>query len=148
MSIFDNIDPNKQKSLYKSSLKTGDVFLKEFKEAEHKKLFIIAGISSEKVFICSVFINSEIHPSLSRKPNIHRLQIPLLKSRNKFLKHDSYANCSYLIYLKSEEITNSIIEKTCKVIGNIHMEDLKFIQTAIIESGLLTEEQIQLYFNK
>ncbi len=148
MSIFGNIDPEKQQELYKNSLKAGDVFLKKFDEAEHKKLFIIAGISDEKIFVCSVFINSKIHPAIAGKPNILKLQIPLLKNRNEFLKHDSFANCSYPIHLKSESITKDIVVGTCKIIGNIHRQDLEFVQNALVNSGLLSEEEIELYFKK
>ena len=148
MSLAGNIGPEKQQEIYRNSLKAGDVFLKDFDEADHKKLFIIAGISGDKIFICSVFINSEIHPAIASKPYIHKLQIPLLKKRNSFLKHNSYANCSYPIFLNSEQIIMGIVEKTCKVIGNIHTQDLDFIQKALIESGLLTDEQLELYFKK
>jgi len=33
-----------------------------------------------------------------------------------------------------------------KVIGSIHEQDLVLIQNAIFNSGLLTEEQIEMYF--
>lgn len=148
MSLFGNIDPKKQQEIFKNTLNIGDVFLKKFDESEHQKFFIIVGISEHKIFICSVFINSKIHPSVIKKPNILKLQIPLLKSRNTFLKHDSFANCSYPIHLNSEQITKGIIENTCKVIGNIHSQDLEFIQSAIITSGLLSDEQMELYFGK
>ncbi len=148
MSIFSHIPHEKQQELYKETLKEGDVFLKDFDEADHKKFFIIAGISNDKIFICSVFINSEIHPSIALKPNISKLQIPLLKSRNEFLKYDSFANCSYPIHLNSTSITKGIIDQTCKVVGNIHHQDLEFVQKALIESGLLSDEEIELYFTK
>lgn len=146
MSIFDKLDSEKQQELYKNTLKAGDVFLKKFNEADHKKFFIIAGISEKNVFICSVFINSEIHPAVQTKPNILRLHIPLLKSKNSFLKHDSYANCAYPIHSDSAQITKGIIELTCKVVGSVHEQDLDSIQNALIDSGLLSEEQIELYF--
>jgi len=148
MSIFDSLDPEKQQEIYRESLKVGDVFLKEFEEAEHKKLFIIAGISDDRIFICSVFINSEIHKSIANKPNISKLQIPLLKSRNAFLKYDSFVNCSYPIHINSKSITNGIVENTCKFIGSIHQQDLKFVQNTLIESRLLSDEEIELYFSK
>ncbi|PID87981.1 MAG: hypothetical protein CSB06_02645 [Bacteroidia bacterium] len=146
MSVFDNTEPEKQQALYRNSLNAGAVFLKKFDEADHKKFFIIAGISDDKLFMCSVFINSKIHPAIAHKPRILDLQIPLLKTRNDFLKYDSFANCSYPIHLNSESITRSIVAGTCKLIGNIHNQDLEFVQNALIESGLLSDEEIELYF--
>ena len=148
ISLFGNIDPEKQRELYKNSLNTGDIYLKDFKEADHHKMFIIAGISSEKIFVCAIFINSAIHPSIANKPKIKQLQVPLLKSRNEFLKYDSFANCAFPIHLETEAITKGIVDKSCKFIGNIHSQDLGFVQNAIINSGILTPEQIELYFKK
>lgn len=147
MSIFGALDPEKHKQLIRQSINVGDVFLKKFAEAAHDKFFIIAGISKEKIYICSVFINSNIHPSVINKPNIHKLHIPLLKSQNDFLSHDSYANCSYPIPLDVDKITDGIINSSCKVIGNINQTDLGFIQKAIVGSGLLSEDEITLYFS-
>ncbi|MDR0368879.1 MAG: hypothetical protein LBH82_07060 [Bacteroidales bacterium] len=146
MSISGNIPPDIQKDIYRKSITVGDVFLKEFENIDHKKLFIIAGISNDKMYICSIFINSRIHP-LQNKPKLLKLQIPLLKSRNSFLEHDSHANCSYPIKLDTEQIISGIINGSCRVIGRICDEDLRFIQHALIHSELLTTEEIELYFN-
>ncbi len=147
MSIFGGLDPEKHKEIVRQSINVGDVFLKKFEEAEHEKFFIIAGISKEKIYVCSVFINSRIHPSVINKPNIYKLHIPLLKTQNDFLSHDSYANCSYPISLDVDKITDGIVNSSCKVIGNINESDLGFIQKAIIESGLLSDDEITLYFS-
>ena len=146
MSIFEGLDPEKHKELIRQSITVGDVFLKKFEEAEHEKFFIIAGISEAKIYVCSVFINSKIHPSVFNKPNIYKLHIPLLKSHNDFLSHDSYANCSYPIPLDVDKIADGIINLSCRVIGNINKTDIGYIQKAIIESGLLSDDEIALYF--
>jgi hypothetical protein len=147
MSIFGGLDPEKHKEILRQSINIGDVYLKKFEEASHEKLFIIAGISKEKVYVCSVFINSKIHPSVVNKPNIYKLHIPLLKSKNDFLRHDSYANCSYPFPLEVDKITDGVVNSSCKVIGKINKTDLVFIQKAIIESGLLSDDEIALYFS-
>lgn len=147
MSIFGGLDPEKHKELIRQSINVGDVFLKKFEEAEHEKFFIIAGISKGKIYVCSVFINSRIHPSIINKPNIYKLHVPLLKSQNEFLSHDSYANCSYPIPLDVDKITDGIINTSCKVIGTINKTDIGYIQNAIIESGLLSDDEIALYFS-
>ena len=148
MSIFDKLSKESQKELYKKSIKEGDVFLKDFEEADHKKFFIIAGISGDKVFVCSVFINSNIHPSIKNKQRLLALQVPLKKTLNPFLSYDSFANCAYPIPLETDTITTSIINGGCKVIGCIDPSDLDNVQQSLIHSGLLSEEQIDLYFKK
>lgn len=148
MPLYDSLPSDKQKDIYKKIIKTGDVFLKKFDEADHKKLFIVAGISSEKIYVCSVFINSGIHPSILHKPQLLKLHIPLFKSRNKFLNHDSYVNCSYPIFLNTEQIIDGLINSSCKIIGEICSEDLDLVQNALINSGLLTEDEIELFFKR
>lgn len=68
MGIFGALDDEARKKLFKRNMDVGDVFLKDFDEADHQKFFIIAGMSTEKVFVCSVFINSAVHPSIMNKP--------------------------------------------------------------------------------
>jgi len=146
MSLHDNLDSNFKSKLYLSILKKGDVLLKNFPESDHPKYFIIAGMNDTKVFVCSIFINSEIHPSLQNKPKQLKLQIPIMKAKNKFLKYDSYANCAYPIKLDGNQLASQINDGICKTIGSIDSSDLVTIQQSLIRSGLLTDEEIELYF--
>lgn len=86
MSMFGNLPPDKQKDIYKSSIKAGDVFLKKFDEAEHEKFFIIAGISHEKIYVCSIFINSKIHPSILHKPQLYKTAYTSFEKSKQFFK--------------------------------------------------------------
>ena len=146
MPIFENLDSNIKRKLYLSTLNKGDVLLKDFQESDHLKYFVIAGMNEEKVFVCSVFINSQIHPSLLKKPKLLGLQIPIEKNKNNFLRYDSYANCAYPIKLEGTQIASQINDGSCKIIGSIDAEDLTKIQNALKSSGLLTEEETELYF--
>ena len=146
MPLLENLDSNFKSKLYLSTLKKGDVLLKNFPEADHPKYFIIVGMNETKMFVCSIFINSEIHPSLRNKPKQLGLQIPIQKAKNNFLKHDSYANCAYPIKLDGNQIASQINDGTCKTIGCIDSADLNKIQQVLISSGLLTDEEIALYF--
>lgn len=146
MSLLENLDSNFKSKLYLGTLKKGDVLLKNFPESDHPEYFIIAGMNDTKVFVCSIFINSEIHPSLRNKPKQLKLQIPIMKAKNKFLKYDSYANCAYPIKLDGNQLASQINDGTCKTIGSIDSSDLGTIQQSLISSGLLTNEEIELYF--
>lgn len=63
------------KKSFFSSLKLGDVFLKNFEGIDHQKFFIVAGMTDDKLTVCSVFINSNIHPSLYNKQLILNAQV-------------------------------------------------------------------------
>ena len=60
-----------KRKLFDAGLSKGDIFLNKFDSIDHDKFFIVAGISGgDKIFTCSIYINSEIHPSLLRKPEL------------------------------------------------------------------------------
>lgn len=146
MSLGDSLKNSDKSKLFKMSLNTGDVFLKDFEGINHSKFFIVVGISRDRVFLCSIFINSNIHPSIMIKQHLLELQIPLKKQNNNFLKHDSFANCSTHIQMESESLSKWIADNSCKVIGSINKIDLTSIVDALKNSGLLTEEEVELYF--
>lgn len=100
MVLFENLDSNTAKKLFQNALCKGDVLIKEFPEADHLKYFIITGMNETNVFICSVSINSEIHQSILNKPKQFALQIKIQKTKNSFLRYDSFVNCAYPIKLK------------------------------------------------
>jgi hypothetical protein len=133
--------------IFKAGLNRGDVFIHDFPGIDHLKMFIVIGISRDIVFTCSVYINSKIHPFIARDAHLLSLQIPLLKSDNPFLDHDSYASCNSPIKSSSEVIQSKIDDKTCQVIGQICANDLGKITVTLKESGVLTVEEVQLYFS-
>ena len=145
-SLGDLLGGADKSKLFKQSLSLGDVFLKEFEGIEHPKFFIVAGLSGDKAFLCSVYINSRIHPSIMKKQNLLELQIPLRKSHNPFLKYDSFANCSNHIPMDTESLNGWVSEGSCKVIGSVFKDDMLAITKTLKNSGLLSEEEIELYF--
>lgn len=146
MSLGDLLGDLDKSELFKKSLNAGDVFLKEFQGIDHPKFFIVVGICANRLFLCSVYINSNIHPSLMSRQNLLELQIPLKKVNNPFLKYDSFANCSHTIPMEAESLSEWITDDTCKVIGSVYQKDLTLIVESIKNSGLLSEEEIELYF--
>lgn len=148
MSAFkDLLGNDKLQELFNAGLNRGDVFLHEFPGIDHLKMFIVVGISRDIVYTCSVYINSKIHPFISNNNDLLILQIPILRIDNPFLHHDSYASCNSPIKSTSMVIQNKILDKSCKVIGQICAKDLSRITIALKESGVLTVEEIELYFN-
>jgi hypothetical protein len=146
MSLGDLLGNLGRSKLFKQSLNTGDVFLKEFEGIDHPKFFIVAGISQDRIFLCSIYINSRIHPSVMQRQHLLELQVPLKKQNNPFLKYDSFANCSTPIPMESEPLSEWVSNDSCKVIGSIYKDDLSSIVDALKNSGLLSEDEIELYF--
>ena len=146
MSLGDLLGNSDKSKLFRQSLNVGDVFLKEFEGIEHPKFFIVAGLSQDRVFLCSVYINSRIHPSIIQRQHLLELQVPLRKQNNSFLRYDSFANCSTPILMESEPLSEWVADNSCKVIGTVFKDDLNSIVGTLKNSGLLSEEEIELYF--
>lgn len=145
MKLGDSLGTDAQKKLFSIGLSKGDVFTGEFPEIDHEKYYIIIGLSADKVFTCSVYINSEIHKSLYVKPELFALQIPISKANNPFLDYDSFACCSTPLPINSEFIFNQKQAGKCRIKGRISQIDLEVITRAIKNSGLLSDEEIELY---
>jgi hypothetical protein len=147
MSSFrDILGSDKIQKLFNAGLEKGDVFISDFHGINHLKMFIVIGISKETVFTCSVFINSDIHPFIARNKELFLLQVPILKSDNPFLDHDSFASCNSPIKSTAINIQNKITDKSCRVIGKICNKDVAVITSTLVNSGVLTPEEIELYF--
>ncbi|MDQ6528409.1 hypothetical protein [Flavobacterium sp. LHD-85] len=148
MSKFrDLFGGDELQKIFNAGLSKGDVFLHDFPGIDHLKMFIVIGISQDIVYTCSVYINSSIHPFIAKDKKLLDLQIPILKSDNPFLHHDSFASCNSPIKSSSENIQSKIQDKSCKVIGKICAKDLAQITLALKTSGVLTVEEIELYFS-
>ena len=145
--LGDFLSNSDKDALFKSNLKKGDVFATDFvKVNDHEKYFIIAGLSPEKTYTCTVFINSRIHPSIFRKPEISKLQIPITKSNNFFLDHDSFVCCSDFTPITFEKLQQLKKQAKCRVLGTLHQDDLVIVINTIVNSGLLTPDELRLYF--
>jgi hypothetical protein len=134
-------------NLLKCLVTKGSVFLNQFNIPEdHKKFFIVAGHSPDKIMTCSVYINSNIHPVILKNQFLLNLQVNIKGNKYSFLRHDSFVCCSTPLFIATQNIMEWINKNQCTYIGNIDDEDLGNIIQTLIQSGLLTEEEIELYF--
>jgi hypothetical protein len=137
------------KELLKLLLVKGAVFLNQFElPADHKKFFIVAGHSPDKIITCSVYINSNIHPAILKNPTLFNLQVNIKGSKYAFLRHDSFACCSTPLFITTDSIMKWINNNKCEYLGRVDNEDLENITDTLINSGLLTEEETELFFER
>lgn len=136
-----------KKLLFEAGLNKGDIFLNKFDGIDHPKFFVVAGLSGDKVFTCSVYINSNIHPALFKKQELLNLQVPIKKADYDFLDHDSWVCCSTPLYIESVRMYEWMQAKSCKVISQLKSGDLANVTQAITGSGLLSDEELEIYFS-
>ena len=132
--------------LYQATLSQGDVFLCKFEGIDHEKFFVVAGLSRDKVYFCSVYINSNIPDFILKKQELLNLQVLIKGVKYPYLKHDSFVSCNTQLKLEFSEIFRWIENDKCRFIGKLDMDDLNNIQTTLINSGLLTSKELELYF--
>ena len=146
MSIADSVNQETKDKLFKLTLSKGAIFINKFDEIDHPKFFIVVGLSQDKAFTCSVYINSTIHPSIKRKQNLLDLQIEIKASKYKFLDYDSYVCCSTPLPIDATNIKKWIDSNSCYYKGSLDQTDLGIITNKLINSDLFSEEEIDLYF--
>lgn len=124
----------------------GDVYAISFNGIAHDKYCIVTGISSLGTYIYSVFINTSIDFIKNNKPHLLPLQIKITQNKNRFLKYDSYVGCEHNKVFTNEQLKDLTANGYCRSLGKIDIDDLKTIKETIINSELLSPEELLLYF--
>ncbi len=127
------------------SIQRGDILLSEFDGIDHRKFFVVMGVSEDK--ICGFFfINSNIHPAIFNKQEQLSLQYPLLRRDYKFLKYDSFLCASSVIERRVSDISESIQDRTTQVIGHMKEEHIADVIAMVRTSKVISERHKKLYF--
>lgn len=127
------------------SIKRGDILLSEFDGIDHRKFFVIMGVSED--MICGFFfINSNIHPAILNKQELLNLQYPLLHRDYEFLKYDSFLCASNVIERRVVDISTGILNRTTQVIGRMKEEHIQDILMMVRASNVISERHKIRYF--
>ncbi|MDR1121210.1 MAG: hypothetical protein LBM08_09865 [Dysgonamonadaceae bacterium] len=129
--------------LYRATVSVGDVFIKNFDKIDHPKYFIVAGISGDRINLCAVYINSNIPDFIYSNKKLLKLQVNIKGRKYDFLRHDSFVSCNTQIKASIDKLISD-----CKYLGKIDEEDLGNIRQTIINSNLLTKNELKLYFQQ
>lgn len=123
----------------------GDVLLSEFDGIDHRKFFVVMGVSEDKV--CGFFfINSNIHPAIFNKQEQLNLQYPLLHRDYEFLKYDSFLCASSVIERKLSDITEGIKNGTTSIIGRLKEEHIVEVVEMVRASRVISDRHKKLFF--
>lgn len=127
------------------SIKRGDILLSEFDGIDHRKFFVVMGVSEEK--ICGFFfINSNVHPAIFNKQELLNLQYPLRHLDYPFLKYDSFLNASSVIERKLSDISEGIRNRTTSVIGRMKDEHVNDVLEMVRNSKVISERHKKMFF--
>lgn len=132
-------------SLIEGSISRGDILLSEFDGIDHRKFFVVMGVSEEKV--CGFFfINSNIHPAIFNKQEQLNLQYPLLHRDYEFLKYDSFLCASSVIERRLQDITDGLRNRTTQILGRMKEGHIQDVVEMVKASKVISERHKQLYF--
>ncbi len=128
-----------------NSIGRGDILLSEFDGIDHRKFFVVMGVSEERV--CGFFfINSNIHPAIFNKQEQLELQYPLMSRDYSFLKYDSFLCASSVIERSVADISDGIRNQTTMVIGRMKDEHINDVVEMVRASKVISERHKRLYF--
>ncbi len=133
-----------QAGLRELAIAPGAVFLGPWADIDHEKFLIVAGVSEDRILVCSVMINSEINQYIQKRPRMLSCQVELKSDDYGFLSHDSYANCAQPIKAKFD----LFVVDNMKYCGILNETDLNQVQQRIIASGNLTVDEMNSFFGK
>lgn len=117
----------------------GTVLLGEMAGVNHLKFYVVAAVSENHVCVCSVIINSKINPFIQKRPHLLARQVKVLAENYVFLSHDSYINCAQPWKIEADYFDGF------KRVGLLNEEDLTLVRQEIINSGMLSEEEREIY---
>ena len=136
--------PNSQiEALKKAVIQLGSIILAPKAGVDHKKMYVVCGMSGNRICVCSVLINSEINKFIKARPKLLALQIEIHKKDYPFLKHTSHINCSNQEKCNIDYLTTA----DCQYLGDLQAHHLAQVQKYVLASGQLTPDEVDLYFD-
>ena len=116
-----------------------------FEEISHGKFFVVMGITEDAV-AGFFFINSNIHPSLYKKPEQLALQYPMRKADYPFLRYDSFLCATNIITRKRDDLVKSLRNGYSAIIAEMKPEHLEEILEAVRASRLFSKYEKDKFF--
>jgi hypothetical protein len=133
-------------SLIEGSIRRGVILLSEFNGIDHRKFFVVMGVSENKV--CGFFfINSNIHSAIFNKQEQLNMQYPLLHKDYEFLKYDSFLCASSVIERKLSDICVGILDGTTSVIGKMKEEHVSEVMEMVRASKIISDRHKRMFFS-
>lgn len=132
-------------SKIESSIGRGDILLSEFDGIDHRKYFVVMGVSENR--LCGFFfINSNINPAIINKQEQLDLQYPLMHRDYDFLKYDSFLCASSVIERNLSDIAEGLKNKTTTLVGRMKEDHVADVVEMVRASKVISERHKRMYF--
>jgi hypothetical protein len=132
-------------SVLSSTISRGDILLSDFEGINHRKFFIIMGISEQSV--CGYFfINSNIARYILGKQELLALQYTIKHEDYDFLKYDSFVCASDVKEIPLSVIVEGIKENKVEIKGHLKEKHIEDILEIVNQSKAIKAIHKKLYF--
>jgi hypothetical protein len=133
ISFADFFSDKYKEEFAKRNLKVGSV-IKVYVSDTHppkEKRLILVGISYDKIYFASIFLNSEINVNVFPTPTLKNLNVEFKSAEKEYLDHDSFADCSQIQKRKTDWLMEIISKDPSKILGELNNEDLELVLAKI-----------------
>lgn len=140
-SLRDSLSSKGLRDLIFSQIQPGAVFFIPDHIANKNKFIVILGISADRIYVGTLFINSEVNENVIRTLGQRNLQYTLKASKYDFLDHDSYINASIIHKRDINDLIEIIIAINGEMRGNIETTEFDYIRSMMAESKLISKAE-------
>ena len=134
------------KAAYESLITRGTILgASDFEDIDHEKFFVIIGVYDDCI-AGFFFINSNIHPSIQKKPEQLAMQYFMKRSDYSFLKYDSFLCATNILTRKKSELAENIQKGTIKIYDSMKEEHLEDLLEKLRESKLFSKIDKKRFF--
>lgn len=132
--------------LIENSIKRGTILHSTiFEEIDHGKFFVVIGVYEDSI-AGFFFINSNIHPSLFKKPEQLAMQYPLKCADYGFLKYDSFLCATNILVKDRSELAESIGQGVTAIVGEMKRNHLEEVLDMVRVSKLFSKKEKECFF--
>jgi hypothetical protein len=144
-SLADSFPESFRKDFSERNLTLGSVIRIYDRWAEKYKIHIIVGFDKEKILTATVRINSEKNINVFRTPYLKNLCHSLRKAHYKFLRRDSFVDCSKLLEWDTSELLNILSEKPGILKGTIEEKEFDTIRSILATAKTIEPKKRKRY---
>jgi len=127
-SLRDSLSAGGLRNLIASQIQPGAVFVILDPIAKKEKFIVILGIDAGKIWVGTLFINSEKNVNFIKSLEQHGLQFIIKASNYEFLDYDSFINASNIIRREFEKLVDIIIARDGRYLTHIIPNDFDYIR--------------------
>lgn len=134
--LGDFFSDDLRKNFSQRNVKVGSVLKLKVEDTKPPKVkfFIIIGQNIEGFSLATLYINSDINFNVNFSQDLIDLQVPISKEDYNFLEHNSYVDCSKLMFKDREEIESILSRRPEAFVDELNNKQISYLKEVIKKS--------------